>query len=112
MARGEKLGFELVDLIKISRFDEAGLGFGALVFFSTIVHSWGLVVLGTPWVATVAREGVDDSGEVVLGGANPRGVADVGARGDLLARSLALDSICLVAVSRLAIWVVMIDAAD
>lgn len=111
VARGEKSELVLVtDLIRISRFWEAGLaglGAWALFFFSTKVHSSGLADLAVPCVAMLVKEGLVSLVEVIE--LVLRGGSFVEAW--TLASALALFSICLVAVARLATWEAMIEEA-
>ena len=100
VARGEKSVLVLVTVLtSISRFWAVGLDGlegRALFFFPTVVHSWVLVVLVAPCEAILAKVG--GWIPVVVGVLVCRGWLLIGA--DVLARVLALVSICLVAVSR------------
>lgn len=80
----------------MSRCEEAGVGLGALPFFSTIVQSWGLADLVAPCVAVHAKEG--EVALVVAVEVVPEGglFEEAGA----LVRVLAVFSIFPVAVSR------------
>lgn len=117
MVKGEKSALVLAtDLIRTSRFWGGGfdgLGFCGLFFFSISVQSWGLADLVAPCEAMLANEGVVLGLEavvleavvlVILGG--------VPVVGGILVSALALFSICLVAVSRLAICNAIIEEAD
>ncbi len=105
------------DLTRIRRFEACGLagvlGFGLL---PTIVHSWGVAFWGVavwgvafvPLAAEAAAAAYEGSVLGLLAGLGWFGRAG---RVVSLARARALVSICRVAASRLAIWVVIIEEA-